>query len=137
MSLQSTAQDKLESRLPKVIDARTHGVIDYCHAAFFLSMALVCRKSNRPAALASLITGSFILVESLLTDYPLGAWRVLPFGTHGRMDAGFAASSPIMPRMFGFSGTPAARVFQGNGLVEAAVVGMTDWNSERAHSEAA
>ncbi len=53
------------------------------------------------------------------------------------MDTGFAASSPIMPRLFGFSGTPAARVFQGNGLMEAAVVGMTDFNSERAHAEAA
>ena len=137
MSIQSAAQNQLESRLPKVIDARTHGIIDYCHAAFFLGMALVCRKSNKPAALASLITGSFILVESLMTDYPLGAWKVLPFGIHGRMDAGFAASSPIMPRMFGFNGTPAARVFQGNGLMEAAVVGMTDWDAERAHAEAA
>lgn len=136
MSIQSTAQDQLESRLPKVIDARTHGIIDYCHAAFFLGMALVCRKSNRPAALASLLTGSFILAESLLTDYPLGAFKVIPFGTHGRMDTGFAASSPVMPRLFGFSGTPAAKIFQGNGLMEAAVVGMTDWSSERAHTEA-
>lgn len=137
MSIRSAAQHQLESHLPKVISARTHGVIDYCHAAFFLGMAFVCRKSNRPAAFASLLTGSFILVESLLTDYPLGAFRVLPFGVHGRMDTGFAASSPVMPRIFGFSGTPAARVFEGNGLIEAAVVGLTDWNSERAHTEAA
>lgn len=135
MSIQSAAQNQLESRLPKVIDARTHGIIDYCHAAFFLGMAWFWRKSNRPAALASLVTGSFILAESLLTDYPLGAFKVIPFGTHGRMDTGFAASSPMMPRMFGFSGTPAARIFQGNGLMEAAVVGMTDFNSERAHAE--
>jgi hypothetical protein len=137
MSIQSAAQDQLKTRLPKVIDARTHGIIDYCHAAFFLGMAFVCRKSNKPAALASLITGSFILAESLMTDYPLGAWKVLPFSMHGRMDTGFAASSPVMPRMFGFSGTAPAKIFQGNGLMEAAVVGMTDWNSARAHAEAA
>jgi hypothetical protein len=100
-------------------------------------MAFLCRKSNRPAALAALITGSFVLVESLMTDYPLGVFRVLPFRTHGRMDAGFAASSPVMPRVFGFSGTPAARVFQGNGIVEAAVVGLTDFSSEHARAEAA
>ena len=135
MSIQSTAQKQLESRLPKVIDARTHGIIDYCHAAFFLGMAWFCRKSNRPAALASLVTGSFILAESLLTDYPLGAFKVIPFGTHGRMDTGFAASSPVMPRLFGFGGTAAAKIFQGNGLMEAAVVGMTDWSSGRAPSE--
>jgi hypothetical protein len=137
MSIQSTAQKQLESRLPKVIDARTHGIIDYCHAAFFLGMAWFCRRNNRPAALAALITGSFVLVESLLTDYPLGAFRVLPFRTHGRMDAGFAASSPVMPRMFGFGGTPAARIFQGNGIVEAAVVGLTDFSSEHARAEEA
>lgn len=135
MSIQSAVQKQLESKLPKVIDARTHGIIDYCHAAFFFGMAIMCRKSNKPAALASLITGSFILAESLLTDYPLGAWKVIPFGKHGRMDTAFAASSPVMPRMFGFSGTPAAKIFQGNGLMEAAVVGMTDWNSGRAHGE--
>ena len=137
MSIQSAAQKQLESRLPKVIDARTHGIIDYSHAAFFLGMAFVCRKSNRPAALASLITGSFILAESLLTDYPLGAFKVIPFGTHRRMDTAFAAASSLMPRMFGFTGTPAARVFQGNGLMEAAVVGMTDWNGEHIHAEVA
>ncbi|HVG27925.1 MAG TPA: hypothetical protein VM865_09995, partial [Acidobacteriaceae bacterium] len=120
---------------PKVIDARTHGVIDYCHASFFLGMALVCRKTNPRAALAALFTGSFVLVQSLLTDYPLGVAKLLPFATHGRMDAGFAASSPLMPTLFGFNGTPAARVFQGNGLVEATVVGLTDWNSERARSD--
>jgi hypothetical protein len=136
MSLQSAAQNQLESRLPKVIDARTHGIIDYCHAAFFLGMALVCRKRNRPAALAALLTGSFVLVESLLTDYPLGAFRVLPFRAHGRMDAGFAASSPVMPRLFGFKGTAAAHVFEGNGLVEAAVVGLTDFSSDLAHAQA-
>ncbi|HEX5283395.1 MAG TPA: hypothetical protein VFW30_04695 [Bryocella sp.] len=56
MSIQSTAQNQLESRLPKVIDARTHDIIDYCHAGFFLGMAWFCRKSNLPAPLASLIT---------------------------------------------------------------------------------
>lgn len=135
MSVANIAVNQLESRLPKVIDARKHGIIDYCHAAFFLGMAYVCRKSEPRAALAALCTGSFVLVQSLLTDYPLGAKKVIPFKVHGQMDAAFAASSFIMPKLFGFSGTPAANVFTGNSFVEAAVVGATDFSSERARSE--
>ena len=135
MSLATAALTSMERKLPKVIDARSHGIIDYCHAAFFLGMALFCSRKNKRAATAALVTGSFVLVESLLTDYPLGAAKVMPFATHGKLDAAFAAASPWMPSLFGFSGTPEAVVFRANGLIEGAVVSMTDWNSERARSE--
>ena len=102
MSVATVAVNQLENRLPKVIDARKHGMIDYCHAAFFLGMALVCRKSEPRAALAALMTGSFVLVQSLLTDYPLGVKKVIPFRVHGQMDAAFAASSFMIPKVFGF-----------------------------------
>ena len=135
MSVATVAVNQLENRLPKVIDARKHGMIDYCHAAFFLGMALVCRKSEPRAALAALMTGSFVLVQSLLTDYPLGVKKVIPFRVHGQMDAAFAASSFMIPKVFGFSYSAAASVFTGNSFVEAAVVGATDFSSERARSE--
>ncbi len=131
----NTVVDRLETRLPKVIDARKHGIIDYCHAAFFFGMAWYCRKSEPRAALAAAVTGTFILVESLLTDYPLGAAKVIPFEVHGKMDAAFAGSSFMVPRIFGFSGTLAARVFQANGFAEGAMVGMTDFESEAARAE--
>lgn len=137
MSVATGLLSRLETRLPKVIDARTHGVIDYCHASFFLGMALVCRKRNRRAALAALATGSFVLVQSLLTDYPLGAAKLLPFEKHGEMDAGFAAASLMVPRVFGFQGTGAAMVFKTNAWTEAAVVGMTNFNSADARAEEA
>jgi hypothetical protein len=132
MSLAVRALDQMEKRLPKVIDARTHGVIDYCHAAFFLGMAWFLRKREPRASWAALATGSFLLAEALCTDYPLGAFRQLPFESHGHMDAAFAASSMVLPRILHFEGTPAAAIFKGNSLAEAAVVGMTDWNSKRA-----
>ncbi len=135
MSVTTLAIGEMEKRLPKMIDARGHGIIDYCHAAFFLGMALVCSKSNPRAAKAALLTGSFVLLQSLLTDYPLGVKKVIPFRIHGRMDAAFAASSLMVPRVFGFSESKAASVFKADGFVEAAVVGATDFSSERARSE--
>ena len=56
MSLATMAVSELENRMPKVLDARTHGMIDYGHAAFFFGMAWFCRNKNRRAALAALIT---------------------------------------------------------------------------------
>jgi len=135
MSVATALVERLETRLPKVIDARTHGIIDYCHAAFFFGMALMCRRSNPRAAIAAAATGGFVLVQSLLTDYPLGAAKIIPFSVHGQMDAAFAASSFAMPRLFGFTGTPAATVFTTNGFVEGSVVGMTNWDSNEARAE--
>jgi hypothetical protein len=135
MSIAAAALAPLERRLPKVIGPRTHGVIDYCHAAFFFGMALFCRKSNPRAATAAAATGTFLLVESLLTDYPLGASKVIPFELHGKLDSAFAASSVLIPKLYGFADTPEAKVFQTNGLIEGVVVGLTDWDSERARAE--
>ena len=137
MSLAAVALGQIEKKLPKVIDARTHGIIDYCHAAFFLGMAIFCARKNKRVATAALATGAFILAESLLTDYPLGAARVLPFEAHGRMDAGMAASSFMVPAWFGFSGTAAAQVYKIHGFVEGMVVGLTDWDSGRARGQEA
>jgi len=51
------------------------------------------------------------------------------------MDAAFAASSFVMPKLFGFADTPAATVFTTNGFVEGSVVGMTNWDSDDARAE--
>jgi hypothetical protein len=135
MSLLNTGVDVLENKLPKVISPTAHGIIDYSHAAFFFILGVCCTRSNKRAASAAFATGGFILVQSLLTDYRLGVKPVLSFETHGKMDAVFASSSWLIPQVFGFQGTPAAKVFALNSLAEASVVGMTEWDSERAHQE--
>jgi len=121
--------------MPKVIDARTHGALDYLHAGFFIGMAWYLRRRQPRAAVAAAVTGGYLLAQSLLTDYPLGASKVIPFSVHGQMDAAFAAASMNMPRIFGFEGTPASMIFKGNTAVEGAVIGLTDWSSERARPQ--
>ena len=134
MYIVNTGLETLETKLPTVISPTAHGVIDYAHAAFFLTVGLFCRRSNKRAASAAFFTGGFVLVQSLLTDYRFGVKPLIPFKTHGMMDGAFASGSWLLPRLFGFSGT-AARIFEVNSVVEACVVGMTDWDSERAHAE--
>jgi len=125
--------------VPQVISPKAHGIIDYCHAAFFLTLGLICSRSEKRAAMraatAAFATGGFVLVQSLLTDYRYGATPVIPFRIHGKMDAVFAASSWMMPLLLGFRGTAAAKIFEMNSLAESGVVAMTDWSSNRAHEE--
>ncbi len=135
MALTTIAIRQLEKRLPKVISPTTHGVIDYCHAGFFATMAVVCWKRNKPAALAAAGTSALVLAQSLFTDYKPGLKRVLPFSVHGQLDGAFAAFSLAVPRLFGFADTKAARVFQINSFVESTIVGLTDWNDIRARAE--
>jgi hypothetical protein len=135
MALGTLALHQLEAKLPKVISPKTHGLIDYGHAAFFATVAAVLWKSNRKAAVAAAGTSAFVLVQSLLTDYKWGAKKVIPFDVHGQMDGAFAAASLGIPKAFGFADTPAAKIFQVNAFVESTVVGLTDWNNERARAE--
>jgi uncharacterized PurR-regulated membrane protein YhhQ (DUF165 family) len=113
--LLSKSGNSPNAAIPKVISPTVHGMIDYCHAAFFFTVGLVCSRShNKAAARAAFATSGFILVQSLLTDYRFGAKPVFSFETHGKMDAVFASSSWI---------------------AEASVVALTNWNSQRAHEE--
>lgn len=121
--------------VPKVISPTAHGVIDYCHVAFFFTVGLLCRRRNKRAAAAAFATSGFVLGQSLMTDYRLGVRPVLPFQTHGKMDQVFAATSWMMPLLFGFRGTAAAKIFEVNSLAEGSVVAMTDWSSRRARVE--
>ena len=137
MSVVETVLPTVTKRLPKVISPKTHGFIDYSHAAFFLGSAWFLRKKNPRAATACAATSAFVLVQSLLTDYALGIAPTISFEAHGKMDASFASASWAIPRLFGFVDTPAAKIFQINSVVEATVVGLTDFNSERARAEEA
>jgi hypothetical protein len=134
MSVTDSALDA-ETHLPKLIGATAHGVIDYAHAAFFFGFALICRNHNKPAARAALATGAFLLAQSFLTDYPLGIKPMISFETHGKMDVAFASASWAIPRLFGFSGTPEAKVFDLNSTVEGVVFGMTDFSSAHVRAE--
>jgi len=86
------------SKNPSFISPTTHGVIDYCHEAFFFTVGMLCSRSNKRAAVAAITTESFILVQSMLTDYRFGIKPMVPFSTHGKMDRVFAASSWMLPR---------------------------------------
>lgn len=135
MSLGTLALHQLEAKLPKVISPSTHGIIDYCHAAFFATMAGVLWNRNRRAAVACASTSALVLGGALLTDYKYGVEPLIPFEVHGQLDSGSVAASLALPRILGFEKDRSARIFTINAIVVAAVVGLTDWNIDPAHAK--
>jgi hypothetical protein len=93
----------------RFITPTLHGVADYT-AGFGLIIApfLLGIGEIYPAALwFSVVTGIAVLGASLLTDYKLGAFRLIPFQGHLAIDLLVAVTFMILPFAFGFAGIDA------------------------------
>jgi hypothetical protein len=121
-------------RLPKFVDAKTHSVLDYLTiSAFFVMAGLFWRRHPRAAATA-LINGGMVLGLSMLTDYP-GGLKKISFRDHGKGDILQMLTAAGLPSMLGFGNEAAALPFRLQALNEAMVVGITDFDSQRAHEQ--
>lgn len=120
----------------KVLNPTVHGVLDYVLAlAFVIAPGLAGFSGN--AASLSMLIGVVYLGASLLTRYPLGAIKMIPFPVHGAIEAVMAASWIAMPWLLGFAGDAAARNFfvaAGIGLL--AVAALTDYRATGAQQYA-
>jgi len=112
---------------PKVLGVRTHGVIDYVHAGLNFAAAALLRNTNRRASKAAFAIGAGVLANALLTDYPLGVFRVYGFRLHGAVDHGLATTSASVPRLLGIKDLPEARFFTLQSTAAALVAGLTDY----------
>jgi hypothetical protein len=118
----------LVDRMPKVITPKTHAVIDYAMAAtFFAASALFWRRHKR-ASMCSFACGAATTANALLTNYPGGAWKVLDFDTHGKIDAGLAGLIATMPRAMFFRDDQEAGFFLMAGIAETAATALTDFS---------
>lgn len=115
--------------MSKVLDAKTHGILDYALAGLFLLMPSIFGFSET-AATVSYVIGVLYIIASLLTKYPLGAMKLIPFPVHGVLESIMAASWIFFPWIFGFAADDAARNFfiiAGVGLLLVAF--LTDYRS--------
>ncbi|MGH3426986.1 MAG: hypothetical protein ACRDQZ_05380 [Mycobacteriales bacterium] len=120
--------DKTARIVPKAIDQDTHAILDYLTISAFFTVAGASWISNKRASIAAMINGFMVLGVSMFTDYSGAAKRVIPFETHGKLDAVQMAMAATMPTLMGFSDTKAATFFHGQALNEANVIMLTDWS---------
>jgi hypothetical protein len=114
--------------MTKPISPRVHGVLDYATSAATAAAPQLFNFPKPAAELCyALAAGSTGL--SLLTDYPLGAERVVPFKGHGAAEGVIGLALPALPWVLGFSEHRAARNFCfGLTALTAVVAALTDWD---------
>ena len=113
----------------KPISPKTHGLLDY---GTVLAVAAAPRALDFPttARRACDALASGYLGLSMLTDYPLGARRVVPFKGHGVAEGVVGLALPALPWALGFARHKAARNFMfGLSALTFVVAALTDWDA--------
>jgi hypothetical protein len=89
----------------RVIPTGVHGILDYAASGINLAFpGLLGLREDAPwAALIPRIDGVAGAGYSLITDYELGAFKVLPISTHLAFDAAKGAFMASSPWLFGFA----------------------------------
>jgi hypothetical protein len=120
----------------RFIDARTHGVIDLVAIAAFLLGPLLFGLGGSPAAI-SYTLGVVHLVVTLLTRYPLGVRKIIPFPVHGILELIVGVFLLILPSIGGYApGSPARRFYLIVGGFLLVVWALTNYGRMDARSEA-
>jgi hypothetical protein len=71
--------------LVRLLPAWLHAVADYAVGITLILVALLIHASDKAVA-AGVVIGAVVLVVSLLTKYPLGVIKVVPFKVHSAAD---------------------------------------------------
>jgi hypothetical protein len=90
--------------LVRLLPAWLHAVADYAVGAGLIVIALAVGGSGKAVA-AGVVVGATILLVSMLTKYPLGVAKVLPFTVHSAGDYLAAALLLLAPFALNFHST--------------------------------
>lgn len=109
----------------KIISTRTHGYLDYIVGVLLIAAPWVFDFARNGAETwVPVILGIGTILYSLLTDYELGAFHLIPMRTHIKLDIAGGFLLAVSPWLFGF----AEYIWQPHlllGIVEIAVALMT------------
>jgi SPW repeat len=113
----------------RIIPTRVHAPIDFLIGVLLIAAPWIFGFSDvRDAEAVSVIVGAVMLASGLMTNYELGALRVIPMHVHVGMDAVLGVVLAASPWIFGFAdrGTNAWLPLLVIGLGELAVAAMSD-----------
>jgi hypothetical protein len=114
----------------RFIDARIHGVLDLITVGVLLIGPLVFGLGGSPAAIAYSLAAIHLLM-TLLTRFPMGIWKTIPFFVHGIVELIVGISLLILPTIQGYApGSPARRFYMIVGAMILIVWALTRYAPE-------
>ena len=115
----------------KIISIKNHGFLDYLTVALFALIPSVFGFEGIPAYL-SYGLAAIHLIMTLLTNFPMGAAKVIPVKLHKIVETIVGPVLIVAPWLLGFSDNLTARyVFIAMGLIIIAVGLLTDYFSNQ------
>jgi hypothetical protein len=113
----------------KFINPKTHGILDFLYIAV-LALAPGVLNFEDIAATLCYILAAAVLGLVLLTRYPFGLLKVIPFTVHGMLELVSSLVVIAAPWIFGFETVLAARNFyMAAGILLLAVWLFTDYKA--------
>ena len=94
----------------KFISARTHGVLDYVTVIGFALAPSVLGLDGLPKWICYALAAIHLLL-TLLTNFPLGAAKRIPFTLHGLIELLVSIALVFLPWVLGFADQTMARYF--------------------------
>ena len=114
----------------KLLSPRVHGYLDLVVIAAFALAPTLLGFGSRAASLCYVLAGLHATL-TLLTAFPMGLLKMIPFPVHGGLEATMAPLLVAAPWLVGFSRVGAARNFYiASGLVLGVVWLLTDYRAE-------
>ncbi len=118
----------------KILSPRIHGVLDYAVVALFLLAPTLFRLEGTPATVAYVVAGIHLSL-TLLTAFPMGVIKLIPFKVHGVIEVAALLGIAAAPWLFGFSENATARNFYlAAAALIAGVVVLTNYNTSEARA---
>jgi hypothetical protein len=118
----------------RILSPRVHAVLDVITVALLVLGPLVVGLGGSPAAIAFTLAAVH-LVLTLLTDFPLGAWKKIPFFVHGIIELIVGIGLLILPSFAGYGpGSPARRFYLAMGAIILVVWALTAYRASTAHN---
>ena len=120
----------------RILSPRVHGVIDLVTVLVLLLAPALIGLGGSPAAIAYSLAAIPLLL-TLLTRYPMGVWKTIPFVYHGIVELIVGVALLLLPSYAGYGpGSPAKRFYLVMGAVILVVWALTAYRGSEATAEA-
>jgi hypothetical protein len=118
----------------RIISPWVHGILDLITVAVFVLGPIIVGLGGSPAAIAFTLAAVHLIL-TLLTDFPMGAVKKIPFFVHGIVELVVGVGLLILPSFAGYGpGSPARRFYLAMGAIILVVWALTAYRAGTAHN---